>query len=211
MARTSESAAPSAGARTRERIMQAAADLFRAQGYEASMDAIATAADVSKQTLYNQFGSKEDLFKAIITERAAPLRAPLAASAPHRQPREVLTDFARQYHALAFRPQSIGFMRTIVAASQRFPEIGVDFYEVGPKQTLKMLGDWMARETRFGRLDIDDPQLAAEHFLSLILGHVHTKGLLGLPVEMTDQEIDRRARFCADAFMRAFMPRESLP
>jgi len=209
MAHASENSAPTAT--TRERIMEAAADLFRAQGYEASMDAIASAADVSKQTLYNQFGSKEELFKSIISERAAALRAPLAASAPHRHPREVLTDFARQYYALAFRPQSIGFMRTIVAASQRFPEIGADFYEVGPKQTLQMLGDWMVREVRLGRLEIDEPQLAAEHFLSLILGHVHTKGLLGLPVEMTDDEIERRARFCADAFMRAFSPRESIP
>jgi hypothetical protein len=59
---------------------------------------------------------------------------------------------------------------------------------------------------RLGRLDVDDPQLAAEHFLSLILGHNHTKGLLGLASEMTQAEIERRARFCADAFMRAFGP-----
>jgi len=106
---------------TRARIMDAGAALFREQGYEASMDAIAAAADVSKQTLYNQFGSKEELFKSIITDRAAALRAPLAASAPNRHPREVLTDVARQYYELAFTVQSLGFFRTIIAAGQRFP------------------------------------------------------------------------------------------
>jgi TetR/AcrR family transcriptional regulator, mexJK operon transcriptional repressor len=189
---------------TRMRVMDAAAQLFRAQGYEASMDAIATAADVSKQTLYNQFGSKEELFKSIITARSAAVRAPLAEPASHRHPREVLLDFKRQYYALAYTAQALGFYRTIVAAGQRFPEIGLDFYEAGPKQTQKMLADWMAREDRFGRLDTGDPALAAEHFLSLIMGHMQTRGLLGVPGEPSAAELERRARFCVDAFMRAF-------
>ena len=170
------------------------------------MDAIAAAADVSKQTLYNQFGSKEELFKSIITDRAAALRAPLSEWSSHRHPREVLTDFTRQYFALAFTPQSLGFLRTIVAAGQRFPEIGTDFYEAGPKRTHAMLSEWMAREDRLGRLDTGDPKLAAEHFLSLILGHVQTKGLLGVPVALTPAEVERRVRFCVETFMRAFAP-----
>ena len=195
--------APSA---TRARIMDAGAELFREHGYEVSMDAIAAAADVSKQTLYNQFGSKEELFKSIITDRAAAMRAPLAASAPHRHPRDVLADVARQYYELAFTVQSLGFLRTIIAAGQRFPEIGRDFYDAGPKQTLEMLSAWMAREDKLGRLDIGDPNLAAEHFLSLILGHVQTKGLLGIPVRLSPDETERRVRFCVEVFMRAFAP-----
>ena len=204
MSRRQSNAAPSRSVRAR--IMDAGAALFREQGYEASMDAIATAADVSKQTLYNQFGSKEELFKAIIGDRAAAMRAPLAESPSNRHPRDVLTDVARQYYELAFTAQSLGFMRTIVAAGQRFPEIGIDFYEVGPKQTLEMLSAWIAREDRLGRLDTGDPRLAAEHFLSLILGHVQTKGLLGIPVELSKAETERRVRFCVEIFMRAFAP-----
>jgi TetR/AcrR family transcriptional regulator, mexJK operon transcriptional repressor len=93
-----------------------------------------------------------------------------------------------------------------VAAGQRFPEIGIDFYEAGPKQTLEALAAWMAREDRLGRLDTGDPRLAAEHFLSLILGHVQTKGLLGIPVDMSKAETERRVRFCVEVFMRAFAP-----
>jgi TetR/AcrR family transcriptional repressor of mexJK operon len=95
-------------------------------------------------------------------------------------------------------------MRMLIAASPRFPEIGVDFYDVGPGQTLAALAEWMAREDRLGRLDVADPKLAAEHFLSLILGHVQLKGFLGLDAQLSDAELERRARFCADAFMRAF-------
>ncbi|MBP6010945.1 MAG: TetR/AcrR family transcriptional regulator [Alphaproteobacteria bacterium] len=192
--------------RARERILNAAAELFRAQGYEASMDAIATAAGVSKQTLYNQFGSKEELFKAIIAARADVLRAPLSAAGPERHPREVLTGFARQYYTLFLTPDGMDFLRMLIAAAPRFPELAQDFYDLGPKRTLSLLTEWMAREDRLGRLDTGDPALAAEHFSSLILGHFQLRGLLGMASALSPSEIERRARFCADAFMRAFGP-----
>ena len=194
-------------ARVRERILQAASQAFQAQGYEISMEAIATAADVSKQTLYNQFGSKEDLFKAMIADRAAVMRAPLNASALERHPRDMLADIARQYYQHACGEHEIGYYRMMIGASQQFPDIGRAYYEAGPKQMVDALSQWMAREERLGRLDTGgDPQMAAEHFLSLVAGQIETRGLLGLWTEMTPAEMERRARFCADVFMRAFGP-----
>ncbi len=50
----------------RKRIIAAALDVFSRNGYhEARMDEIAEKASVSKGTLYNQFKSKEDLFRGI--------------------------------------------------------------------------------------------------------------------------------------------------
>lgn len=204
MAKQNPAIASTPSSPVRERIIEASADLFRQSGYDVSMDAIAQAAGVSKQSLYNHFGSKEELFKSIITMRAAAMRAPLTASGPDREPREVLLDVARQYYTLAFTPRSMGFLRTIVSASQRFPEIGADFYEAGPKQTLEVLIEWVEREERLGRLNTRNPRLAAEHFLSLLLGHIQTKGLLGLDAAISEQELEERAAFCADTFMRAF-------
>ena len=195
----------------RARILEAAAEMFRTQGYDVSMENIAGAAGVSKQTLYNQFDNKEALFKEMIADRAAMMRAPLNASALTRHPRDMLTDVARQYYMHACGAHEIGYYRMIVGASQQFPDIGKAYYEAGPKLMLDALSQWMAREERLGRLDTGgDPQLAAEHFLSLITGHVETKGLLGLPIEMSSAEIERRARFCSDVFMRAFGPQRLL-
>ena len=185
--------------------------MFRAQGYDVSMDVIAGAANVSKQTLYNQFGNKEELFKAMIADRGAVMRAPLNASALTRHPRDMLTDVARQYYTHACGANEIGYYRMIIGASQQFPDIGSAYYEAGPKQMLDALSQWMAREERLGRLDTGgDPQVAAEHFLSLITGHVEARGLLGVGIEMSSAEIERRARFCADVFMRAFGPQRLL-
>lgn len=52
---------------TRQHIVETARDLFIDQGYEAtSMRQLADAAGVSLQTIYNAFGSKFDLFSAVI-------------------------------------------------------------------------------------------------------------------------------------------------
>jgi hypothetical protein len=195
---------PTPAPKVRERIIEASATLFRESGFDVSMDTIAAAADVSKQSLYNHFGSKEELFKSIIASRAEAMRAPLLSSAPERPPRDVLMDVALQYYALAFSPSALALLRTIVSASQRFPDIGRDFYEAGPRLTLELLTDWVAREVQSGRLSTSNPRLAAEHFLSMLLGHIQTRGLLGLEQTHTQADLEERAAFCADAFLRAF-------
>ncbi len=191
----------------RARILDAASDMFRSQGYDVSMDAIASTANVSKQTLYNQFGSKEDLFKAMVADRAAAMRAPLQVHALERHPRDMLADVARQYYAHACTAYELSYYRMIIGASLQFPEIGEAYYEAGPKPILDALTQWIGREERVGRLDTGgDPAFAAEHFLGLITARIETRGLLGQDVAMTPSEIERRARFCAEIFMRAFGP-----
>jgi AcrR family transcriptional regulator len=56
--------------RTRDRILEAAFELFRGQPYdEVSLDAVASLAGVSRQTVHRQFGTKEDLIGAVIDWR----------------------------------------------------------------------------------------------------------------------------------------------
>jgi TetR/AcrR family transcriptional regulator of autoinduction and epiphytic fitness len=59
--------------RKRAAILLAAAEQFRACGFEASsMDKIASGAGVSKRTVYNHFPSKEDLFTATLMQLVLP-------------------------------------------------------------------------------------------------------------------------------------------
>jgi AcrR family transcriptional regulator len=56
--------------RTRDHILEAAFELFRSHPYdEVSLDAVASLAGVSRQTVHRQFGSKEDLMGAVIDWR----------------------------------------------------------------------------------------------------------------------------------------------
>ena len=59
---------PRSGERTRQRIIDAAYRLFRRKGFmRVSMDDIATAADVTKRTVYQHFESKDALVGAVLT------------------------------------------------------------------------------------------------------------------------------------------------
>lgn len=67
---------------TRERIITAALELFRTQGYAAtSVDAIAERADVARRTLFNHFPRKQDLLAAWAGQRRARLSELAAADA----------------------------------------------------------------------------------------------------------------------------------
>ncbi|MBI1213005.1 MAG: TetR family transcriptional regulator [Alphaproteobacteria bacterium] len=186
----------------RERILEAAGKIFRTQGYDASMDDIAAEAHVAKQTLYNQFGCKEELFRALIAERSRALRAPLMDAAHSAEPRAVLMGLAREYHALGLSPKGIDFMRMLISLAGRFPEMARDFYDIGPAKTLGALVEWIDGEVRLGRLRVTDSKLAAEHYLSMILGHIQLRGLLNIARAIPDREIERRAAYCADAFLK---------
>ncbi len=59
----------------RREVLDAAHRTFLAKGYHgASLDAIALAAGFSKGVVYSQFGSKDDLFLALLEERIAERR-----------------------------------------------------------------------------------------------------------------------------------------
>lgn len=62
---------PERAARNRARVLEAAGALFRQRGFHgASVDEIAEEAGFSKGVVYSQFGSKDDLFLALLEAHA---------------------------------------------------------------------------------------------------------------------------------------------
>jgi AcrR family transcriptional regulator len=98
-------------ARTRQRILDAAADLFARQGYgTTSVRQIADAAQVAPDTVYATFGSKARLLTALVDIRLAPGgqasvldRPEMQALRQERDPRRLLRLFARDYAAMSER------------------------------------------------------------------------------------------------------------
>jgi AcrR family transcriptional regulator len=85
--------------RPRDRIIDAARDLFRKHGIRGiGVDAIADAADSNKMTLYRHFGSKDDLIVACIGKAAAEAEAFWDAleSAHSGDPRAQLKDWVKR-------------------------------------------------------------------------------------------------------------------
>src|SRR5690242_16764047 len=76
---------------TRQRILDAALEVFSARGVaESSMGDVARAAGVSKGLAYNHFGSKEEILEALVERRLAGQLAEDEAAASAASPAERL-------------------------------------------------------------------------------------------------------------------------
>jgi TetR/AcrR family transcriptional repressor of mexJK operon len=190
----------------RRAIMGAAAELFLADGYgQVSMDRIAQTAGVSKQTVYSHFQSKEALFEALVTERCDEMLSlvpePLDRS---RKVEDILRHLGRNFLRLVLSEDALMLYRTVVAEAGRFPELGVAFYSAGPKRSHTRLANWLEKETREGRLRVDDPQMAAEQFFGMVKGDVYAKGLLGAVTVVESIDIDRVVDSAVRVFLKAY-------
>lgn len=165
--------------RTRQ-IQRAARRLFFAKPYDAvSMEAVAAHAGVSKGTLYLHFRNKETLFATLIVEELSATAVDLWCQTTEQTAMEaVLTRVARNYVGLFGSRHAIEVYKSLISVSARFPELGRLFYEHGTKVLTERLSAFIAARDADGSLDVPDPDLAAEQFLSLVRGSLHLREVL---------------------------------
>jgi len=189
-----------------ESILNAAGIILAEQGFSAPMSAIARAAGVSKQTIYNHFGTKTDLVRALVARRVGIVTATLDAPGALDHPLETLEAFARVLLEIVSAPGSFGLMRLVIQSSGEMPDLARDVYETGPRATRARLARFLAAETKAGRLACDDPAEAAELFSGMAMGHKQLAALIGLPSEMDPARLDSLAHTVATRFVRAYAP-----
>ena len=82
-------------ARNRERILEAARDLFQQRGLGASLNDIAHHAGVGVGTVYRHFPNKDELIEGLFEQRVAELAARMEAALEDPDPWHGLTAFVR--------------------------------------------------------------------------------------------------------------------
>ena len=190
----------------RERVLRAAAEAFLHRGYHASVDDIARRAGVAKQTVYNRYGSKADLVRALIENRVATITAPLGFPGALEFPEEALAGYARALLETVTMPRGLALFRLIVANVGADPDLAMSAFNSGARASRARLAEFLAREGRSGRLAIDDAAEAADFFAGMVVSHHQLAGLMGLPVELDAGRIDRIASEAARRFVRAYAP-----
>jgi AcrR family transcriptional regulator len=154
---------------SRSAIIDAAERLFLERGFGAvSMDELAEAAGVARRTLYNQFSSKEEIFREMLLrvsgqlERAFPPGLETEGDAEH-----VLRLIARMILKLHEDPVYLGFLRMVAADARQFPWIAEEFAAVMAPQTERLVR-YVAHLAANGVIECRDPVVAAHQFMGML-------------------------------------------
>ena len=156
----------------RAAIIEAASDRFMRDGFAAtSIEQVAADAGVSKVTIYNHFGDKRGLFTASVERECEKMRGYFTLDEmPSGSIEQRLTTIAEAMFAFLSRPEMIQFERRIAAETEYEPAVGQAFLETGPWRMKAGFSAWLAHACEQGELSMDDPDLAAEQFVSMAKG-----------------------------------------
>lgn len=193
----------------RQAMMVAATDLFCTKGYGAtSLSEVVKQSGGSLSTLYDLFGNKAGLFRAIIEDRCKGITELFRRDDINEMPIEkALGTFACILIEHTMDDDTMGALRVILAESIQFPELGHLFYESGPAPSKAAVANYLAEQGKRGRLVIDDPRRAAEDFCALVCGESKMRGMCGLPTLLAGVDGKEQARHAVEVFLRAYGPR----
>lgn len=196
--------------RKRRAILEAATSVFLNKGYGgSSVDEIAAVAAVSKQTVYKHFKDKEQLFTAIVlattTDVDELVRLVADTLADTTDLEKDLGNLARQFINTLMQPRLLRLRRLIIANAERLPEVARLWFERGFERVLKTLASCFQQLTERKLLRLDDPLLAAHHFVGLLLWIPINKAMFsGNDKSSTKTDLAKYADAAVGVFLAAY-------
>ena len=199
------------------RVHEAVRELMAEQGSRVSMDAVASRAGCSKQTLYAHFGSKQELLRSVMQEHLELATARLDDR--RGDVRTVLLEFAMQHLQRLSEPTVLATCQMLSAEAAQFPEETRALYQDGCATLQQRLADWLHAAMQRGQVRPYHPPHAAELLLGMIVGLDFERQRFMVPYRDDDPQRRQWAEFAVDAFLRAFAvdalgstaPRSPLP
>jgi TetR/AcrR family transcriptional regulator of autoinduction and epiphytic fitness len=154
-------------------ILDAAQRLFLEAGYdEVNLNEVGRAAGVTRQTVYNQFGSKDAVFRAVVERHWTAVRLEAAAAFDGLDeagnPEQVLHRYARALVRFVTNTEQVAFTRLVIREARRLPWIAQAFYEAGKAPLVESFAGCLDRLTARGALRCENPGLAARQFMGLL-------------------------------------------
>ncbi|MCW8329838.1 TetR/AcrR family transcriptional regulator [Photobacterium sp. SDRW27] len=192
-------------AQKREQILKAAGELFCEQGYAISMDAIAVKAQVSKQTVYAHFKTKDDLFDTCIRAKCVANQLDDNLLNDSRPMRDVLCEFAWRFQSMLLLEETKHTYKTSVSQSETHPELAKVYLKAGPQATTEMLAQYLQHNVNKGLLVIDiDLRDAAMQLLLMLHGRAVYWAYLGQDSGETDEQRKKYLESCVDLFLKGY-------
>lgn len=203
---SSDGPVPRRGEARRQAMLEAASELFLERGFEGtSVSDVVKRSGGSLATLYAWFGSKEGLFEAIAAEISAHILAALDTQEFESRPlAEALQALGERFLGQVLCPEALRWHRMCFSEGHKFPELRAALIRSGPGRITERLADYLAAQARAGRLEIEDPSLAATHFFALVKSETHLAAVCGEPIEVSPEDVVAQVRRAVRVFLRGY-------
>lgn len=186
-------------------VLVAAERAFLEAGYaNTSMDTVAEQAGVSKRTVYSNFGSKQDLFAAVIRKRCADVlpHALEGIDLATRDPEAALGGLAVAFLKSIFSRPQIELFQTVVAESRQFPEIGRIMFEGPIRESQHPFAKFFRVQAELGQMEFPEIDLAPAQFIALLKTDLHMRLLFNQDRSICDEVIVRSAEASVQLFLK---------
>lgn len=189
----------------RQQILDAAINLFTEQGYAAtSMDLIAKNADVSKQTVYSHFGSKDELFSASIEYKCESLHILDLSLHNLSDPQAILFKLAKNFTEFITSKEACAVHKICVFESTTYPQVSEMFYKAGPLRVTNEVTLLMEKLHEQKALNIENPKYAALQFLNMMKGELWMQTEFNIKERISQEEVEKFLRDSVDFFVRGY-------
>ncbi|WP_323791444.1 TetR/AcrR family transcriptional regulator [Nocardioides sp.] len=194
----------------RHAILAAAEQAFLAARYDSvTMDEIADMAQVSKQTVYTHFGTKDQLFVELVTAMTKgagdEVSAGSAVPASREHVREALEELLGHQLAVVMTPRLLRLRRLVISEVPRFPDLARAVYDQGPRRAVAALEALLGELDARGWVQVPNPAVAAEQLNWLVMGAPTNAAMyLGDDVAPSPAEQELHVRRAVGAFLAAY-------
>lgn len=184
----------------RDRILDAARRIFLdGPPEQATMDAVAQQAGMSKKTIYREFKSQLELLAVLLAETVADFGA--------YPPPEADADIELELYGVLVRvinhvtsPRSTALARLLITEIRRYPELVKQ--NSGKRYHLEILAQWLSSPVVRKSYDIGDPHEAASMLFSMVMQDAAFRLILPYAPTIPCHVFEARARKAAAIFLR---------
>lgn len=180
----------------------AMAELLERGPNKLTMQAVATRAGSSKESLYSWFGNRQGLLAALIRRQAGQVNAAVGQALERPgDPAVTLAAIGRNLLRLLLGEVSVALNR----AAMDSPELAHLLLQHGRHTTGPLIASFMSRLADEGRLRIQDGEEAFQLFYGLIVRDLQIRVLLG-ERPPAEEELDAQSQTAVERFLDLTRP-----
>jgi TetR/AcrR family transcriptional regulator, mexJK operon transcriptional repressor len=189
----------------REEVLGIASEHFLAKGFDGtSINVMAREAGISKESIYRYFGSKEELFMAVVERELSFYGSGMLETAHNYEGesfQEALYRVAEATMRVVSTDRTLALRRLVFQMSATGSKVGANYYQAGPDvayRNLVQLFDYYKPQSPF------TAEKLSRYFLSLVLHRAVLQRECGVLQNMSESEIVQHCSETVADFLAVF-------